>query len=40
TSDVSKAKALQKAQKKILSEHPDYSHPTYWAPFLLVGNWL
>lgn len=34
----SKAKALQQAQKKLLSAQP-YRHPAYWAPFLLIGNW-
>ena len=36
---VSKAKALQRAQLKILTE-PQKSHPTFWAPFLLINNWL
>jgi len=35
---MSKAKALQNAQKIFISAHP-YSHPTYWSPFLLIGNW-
>jgi len=33
-----KATALQKAQKKIM-EKKEYSHPYYWAPFALVGDW-
>lgn len=36
---VSKAMALRKAQLKLL-ENPDYQHPIYWAPFLLLNNWL
>ena len=36
---ATKAKALQNAQLKILSDTP-YRHPGYWAPFLLIGNWL
>ena len=36
---ISKAKALQKAQIKLLSD-PRYSHPCYWAPYLIIGNWL
>ncbi|MGK5094233.1 CHAT domain-containing protein [Deltaproteobacteria bacterium TL4] len=36
---MSKAQALQQAQKTLLEERL-YRHPTYWAPFLLIGNWL
>ena len=36
---MSKAEALRQAQLKILSE-PLYNHPSYWAPFLLINNWL
>ncbi len=36
---ISKAKALQIAQKKLIAGS-DYNHPAYWAPFLLIGNWL
>lgn len=36
---LSKAKALQKAQLKLLSDRR-YRHPVYWSPFLLIGNWL
>ena len=36
---VSKAVALQQAQGKMLA-HPVYRHPAYWAPFLLLNNWL
>jgi CHAT domain-containing protein len=35
----SKAHALQAAQRKLASS-PRYAHPAYWAPFLLIGNWL
>jgi CHAT domain-containing protein len=35
----SKAQALQKAQIKLMSNRR-YRHPGYWAPFLLIGNWL
>ena len=36
---VSKARALQQAQLTLL-EDPRFRHPSYWAPFLLIGNWL
>ena len=36
---ISKAVALQRAQIKISSE-PIHDHPSYWAPFLLINNWL
>jgi CHAT domain-containing protein len=36
---VSKARALQLAQLQMLQE-PVISHPAFWAPFLLIGNWL
>jgi CHAT domain-containing protein len=36
---ISKAKALQQAQIKLLSD-PRYGHPCYWAPYLIIGNWL
>src|SRR6266446_394511 len=37
--DISKAKALQAAQLKLLSDSR-YVHPCYWAPYLIIGNWL
>jgi CHAT domain-containing protein/Tfp pilus assembly protein PilF len=36
---ISKAVALQRAQLKLIRD-PLYRHPTYWAPFLLLNNWL
>ncbi len=36
---TSKAKALQHAQKWLMSQR-QYHHPIYWAPFLMIGNWL
>jgi CHAT domain-containing protein len=37
--EMSKARALQKAQMKLLSDER-YAHPCYWAPYLIIGNWL
>lgn len=34
-----KAEALRQAQIALLT-NPDSSHPLYWAPYVLVGNWL
>ncbi|WP_287313081.1 CHAT domain-containing protein [Moorena sp. SIO1G6] len=36
---ISKAEALNRAQKSILQD-PNYEHPYYWAPYIMVGNWL
>jgi CHAT domain-containing protein len=36
---VTKANALRQAQLSLLHS-PQYQHPFYWAPFVLVGNWL
>ena len=36
---ISKAVALQRAQLKIARD-PLHDHPCYWAPFLLINNWL
>lgn len=38
---INKAQALRQAQLALL-QTPDsqYRHPYYWAPFVLVGNWL
>jgi CHAT domain-containing protein len=39
--DISKAKALRQAQLALLAEEDSqYRHPYYWAPFVLIGNWL
>jgi CHAT domain-containing protein len=37
--NMTKSKALQQAQLSLLHQ-PQYKHPFYWAPFVLVGNWL
>ncbi|GET35424.1 CHAT domain-containing protein [Microseira wollei] len=36
---VRKAEALRTAQLNLLKQ-TKYQHPFYWAPFVLVGNWL
>jgi CHAT domain-containing protein len=36
---ISKAKALQQAQRSFLNGE-EFQQPYYWAPFILVGNWL
>ena len=36
---TTKAKALQAAQQKLLSD-VRYQHPFYWSPYLMIGNWL
>ncbi|MBI4001295.1 MAG: CHAT domain-containing protein [Nitrospira defluvii] len=38
-SSVTKAVALQRAQQKILAQ-PGHDHPSFWAPFLLINNWM
>ncbi|MFK7958787.1 MAG: CHAT domain-containing protein [Lysobacterales bacterium] len=35
----SKASALALAQRSLIADRR-YQHPGYWAPFLLIGNWL
>jgi CHAT domain-containing protein len=34
-----RAEALRAAQRTLLKQQR-YSHPYFWAPFLLIGNWL
>ena len=36
---LDKARAMQKTQQEFLKEGA-YRHPYYWAPFILMGNWL
>jgi CHAT domain-containing protein len=39
TEKLSKAEALRQAQIELL-RNQETSHPFFWAPFLLIGNWL
>ncbi len=36
---TTKAEALRQAQISLI-KNKHYSHPFYWAPFVLIGNWL
>ncbi|PZO40679.1 MAG: hypothetical protein DCF19_11945 [Pseudanabaena frigida] len=36
---TTKSEALRKAQISLL-KNPQFTHPFYWSPFVLVGNWL
>ena len=36
---MTKAEALRKAQLDLIN-HPNFNEPIFWAPFVLVGNWL
>jgi len=39
TPGMTKARALQRAQLDLM-QNPRFHHPGYWAPFLLIGNWM
>jgi CHAT domain-containing protein len=39
TTGKTTSEALQEAQLKLLSSS-EYSRPLYWAPYVLVGNWM
>ncbi len=39
TGRQTKAEALRQGQLKLLRD-PRYNHPFFWAPFIVVGNWL
>ncbi len=36
---ITKAEALRRAQLAIL-KNPEYESPYYWAPYVLLGNWI
>ncbi|MCC5632182.1 CHAT domain-containing protein [Nostoc sphaeroides] len=37
--NITKAEALRRAQLALL-QNPSYQRPRFWAPYVLVGNWL
>ena len=39
TGEMTKAQALRNAQKKLIRDRK-FEHPEFWAPFLLIGNWM
>lgn len=40
SSGMNKAQALRQAQLSLLQGTQQHQHPFYWAPFVLIGNWL
>lgn len=40
SAQVTKAEALRRAQVTLLKRYPNYSRPSSWAAYVLVGNWL
>ena len=41
TQRLTKAKAVQSAQVKMIkSDNPDFNRPYFWAPYVLIENWL
>ncbi len=38
-SGTTKAEALRQSQLQLL-QRPEFRHPFFWAPYVLVGNWL
>lgn len=39
TQKLTKAQAIRQSQLKLI-ENPPFSDPFFWAPFVLIGNWL
>ncbi|MBW4665106.1 MAG: CHAT domain-containing protein [Chroococcus sp. CMT-3BRIN-NPC107] len=37
---TTKAEALRRAQVSFLKTYPNYSRPSYWGAYVLIGNWL
>ncbi len=40
TNKLTKAEALRRAQISFLKTYPNYSRPSYWGAYVLIGNWL
>ncbi|MHC5824944.1 MAG: CHAT domain-containing protein [Nostoc sp.] len=41
--NISKAEALQSAQIELITGKigaGQFTHPVYWSPLILIGNWL
>ncbi len=38
--EITKAQALRRAQMAVLEDSKYQQHPYFWAPFIVVGNWL
>ena len=39
---LGKSEALRRSQEQLASGaagHREWTHPYYWAPFILIGNW-
>lgn len=36
---IGRAEALRQAQLSLIAQ-PDFNHPFFWSPFILIGNWL
>jgi CHAT domain-containing protein len=37
---LTRAEALRQAQLTLMKNYPNYTRPGYWAPYVLIGNWL
>ncbi len=40
TGSITKAEALRRAQVSFLNKYPNYSRPSYWGAYVLIGDWL
>jgi CHAT domain-containing protein len=39
TSGMGRSEALREVQLAMIREDNEYSHPYYWAAFILAGDW-